>query len=152
MTCCYDKSGIRFLYPANWQISDEEVDGNGLSVSVQSPDSAFWSLTVYDPGTEPRTLVEAVLTSMRGEYEEVEASVIHERFADSEWLGYEMCFYCLDFLVNSKVMATRAIGKTLLIIWQAEDREFDQLEPVFRAITLSLLKPQTIDAARERDS
>jgi len=148
MTLHYRKAGIRFLYPENWRITDEQLDSSPLSVSVQSPESGFWQLMVYDPHVEPRSLVEQVLTSMRAEYEGVESAVIHDQFADVESLGYDMCFYCLDFLVNARALATRALGKTLLILWQAEDREFDRLEPVFRAITLSLLNRRLGSARR----
>lgn len=144
MTACYEKSGIRFLYPENWQITDEQLLDSPLSVSVQSPDSGFWSLMVYDPGTEPSKLVEQVLQSMRGEYDGVESSLAFEQFEDVESMGYDMCFYCLDFIVNAKALAARARGKTLLIMWQAEDREYERLEPVFRAITTSLLRANRI--------
>jgi hypothetical protein len=144
MTACYDRSGIRFLYPENWQITDEEISRDGFSLSVQSPESAFWSLNVYEAERDPGSLVDAVLKSMEGEYEGMESSAITERFGEIESLGYDMCFYCLDFVVDSRVMAGRALGRTLLILWQAEDREFDRLEPVFRAMTLSLLNPQPV--------
>jgi hypothetical protein len=144
MTACYDKSGIRFLYPENWQITDEEVSRDGFSLSVQSPESAFWSLNVYESERDPGSLVDAVLKSMEGEYEGIESSALKERFGEIESLGYDMCFYCLDFVVDSRVLAARALGRTVLILWQAEDREFDRLEPVFRAMTLSLLNPQPV--------
>ena len=94
---------------------------------------------IYESPMEPRSLLDQVLTSMQAEYEGVESAVIHDQFADVESLGYDMCFYCLDFLVNARALAAQARGKTILILWQAEDREFDRLEPVFRAMTISLL-------------
>jgi hypothetical protein len=81
---------------------------------------------------------------MREEYEGLETLEVSERLAGVDSSGCDMCFYCLDFLVNARVLATRALGKTLLILWQAEDREFDQLEPVFRAITISLLQSRKV--------
>lgn len=144
MTACFDKSGIRFLYPENWHITDEEFSRDGFSLSVQSPESGFWSLNVYEPERDPDSLAEAVLKSMTGEYEGIESSAWAERFGEIESRGYDMCFYCLDFVVDSRVMAARALGRTVLILWQAEDREFERLEPVFRAMTLSLLNPQPV--------
>lgn len=144
MTACYEKSGIRFLYPESWEITDEQLFDDPRSVSVQSPSSAFWSLMVYDLETEPQALVDQVLESMRGEYEELECSVVRDQFADVDSLGYEMCFYCLDFIVNARTFAVRARGRTLLFLWQAEDREFDQMEPVFRAMTVSLLQSDRV--------
>ena len=93
---------------------------------------------VYESPMEPRSLLDQVLTSMQAEYEGVESAVIHDQFADVESLGYDMCFYCLDFS-STLVPSHPGTGKTILILWQAEDREFDRLEPVFRAMTISLL-------------
>lgn len=140
MAACYENAGIRFLYPENWTITEDEVPSCRLSVSVQSPESGFWSLAVYGGRVNPRDLVEQVLESMCREYEGVECTRVVERFGDVRPAGYEMCFYCLDFIVNSRAIAARARGKTLLIMWQAEDREYQQLEPVFRAITSSLFR------------
>jgi hypothetical protein len=147
MTACYEKLGIRFLYPENWKVADEQFDESPHSVSVESPDSGFWSLLVYDEEIDPRALLEQVLESMCEEYEGVESSLVSEQFDDVESLGYDMYFCCLDFIVNSRALAFRAGGKTLLMMWQAEDREFEQLEPVFRAITISLIQAQRADGA-----
>ena len=87
MTACYEKTGIRFLYPENWEITDEQLLDDPKSVSVQSPESAFWSLMVYDLETEPQTLVEQVLDSMRGEYEGLECSVLRDQFGGRRLAG-----------------------------------------------------------------
>ena len=49
-----------------------------------------------------------------------------------------MYFCCLDFVVRARVLATRVAVQTFVLEWQAEDREFESLEPVFRAISTSL--------------
>ena len=54
-----------------------------------------------------------------------------------------MNFYCLDFLVTSQVRALRHGHAVYLLTYQAEDREFDQLADVFRAITASMLAAET---------
>jgi hypothetical protein len=52
-----------------------------------------------------------------------------------------MFFYCLDFLISARAFAMKAgTGQVLLMLWQAEDRDFTNYEPVFRAITISLLR------------
>ena len=75
--------------------------------------------------------------------ESLESTAISEQFDDTEVLGYEMFFYCFDFLVCARALSVRADdGKVYLILWQAEDRDFSQVESVFRAITTSLLREQ----------
>ena len=140
MTAVYEKSDVRFMYPENWEITDEERVEWPRSVSLQSPGGGFWQLMIYEPDSEPAELTEQVVEAMSKEYESLEAAPHTERFADIEAAGYDMFFYCLDLVINSRAVAMRTGRWTLLLVWQAEDREFEQLEPVFRAITHSLLE------------
>jgi hypothetical protein len=144
MTGRYDKAGLRFLYPENWKIADEQIADLPQSITVESPNSGFWVIMAYEPEIEPAALVEQVVESMRDEYDGLEAYPVVRKFGDTEAEGTDMMFYCLDLVVHSRVLAVRALGKSLLTMWQAEDREFEDLEPVFDAITTSLLEPDKI--------
>ncbi len=146
MIATFHQADIRFHYPENWKITDEAVVDWPRTVSVQSPGSGFWTLVQYELGAEPVSLLEETLQEMRTEYENLESSAISEQFDDTEVMGYEMFFYCLDFLVCARVLAVRADdGKVFLILWQAEDRDYSHVEPVFRAITTSLLREQVTE-------
>ena len=54
----------------------------------------------------------------------------------------EANFFCLDFLVTSTLHVVLTERYKMLIWFQAESREFEQLKDVFRAITISMLVPQ----------
>ncbi len=141
MCAMYDKAGIRFLYPENWSLVDENVTERPRTVSLQSPDGAFWSLMVYDRGTDKMALLQETLGQMREEYASLESSVAIEQFEDIEATGYEMYFYCFDFLIAARAFVLEMpSGAILLLLWQAEDRDFAKCEPVFRAMTISLLR------------
>jgi hypothetical protein len=141
MVATFDHSGLRFHYPENWQINDESLVDWPRSVSVQSPGSGFWTVVQYELGTAPESLLEQTLEQMRNEYEGLESSTLVEQFEETEAIGYEMFFYCFDFLVCARAFVARMDdGKVVLILWQAEDRDFANVEPVFRAITISLLR------------
>lgn len=143
MIATFNQLGLRFHYPENWTITDESTADWPKTVSVQSPGSGFWTVVQYEIGTEPESLLEQTLQQMRAEYENLESSMLFDRFDETEVMGYEMYFYCFDFLVCARAFVARADdGKVLLILWQAEDRDFLQAEPVFRAITTSLLRDQ----------
>ena len=144
MTATFDRAGLRFLYPENWTVSDEQLSSTPQSLTVESPGSGFWVLMVYDREFDPEQLVEQVVESMREEYEGLETALAANQFGEVQVGGCDMMFYCLDFVVHSRVLALRALGRTLLTMWQAEDREFESLEPVFLAITKSLLEPEKI--------
>ena len=53
MTQRYERTGISFLYPENWTISDEQFDSVPQSVTIQSTSSAFWSVHVYPSSFYP---------------------------------------------------------------------------------------------------
>jgi hypothetical protein len=50
-----------------------------------------------------------------------------------------MNFYCLNLTNTALVRGWRLSGAARVILHQAEDRDFATIEPVFRAITISLL-------------
>lgn len=145
MTGRYDRAGLRFLYPENWKVADEHITGMPQSLTVESPGSGFWVIMVYDIEIEPAMLADQVVDSMRDEYDGLEATDVSRQFGEVKAAGFDMMFYCLDFVVHARVLALRALGKSILTMWQAEDREFESLEPVFHAITTSLLEPETVD-------
>ena len=51
MIAYYEKCGIRFAYPENWTIADEQLDESPQGVSVHSPEGGYWDLA------NPATLV-----------------------------------------------------------------------------------------------
>lgn len=139
MPANYDKIGAGFLYPDNWQVVEEDLNGEPETVTLQSPTSGFWSLSRYVDEVSAVDLVDEAVATMRGEYDDVETELMHEQFSDHESIGVEMHFYCLDLLVVSQIRGIVIDEATYLLFCQAEDREFEELEIIFRAVTTSLL-------------
>jgi hypothetical protein len=140
MVGTFDKQGVRFLYPDNWELSEDTSTADSLTVTLQSPGSAFWLLRILGCENPPERLIAEVLNSMRQEYGEVEASMLQQPLDDVDSVGYDMQFYCLDLLVHSHVRSFVADDRTYLMMYQAEDREFDEVLPVFMAVITSLLR------------
>lgn len=138
MVSTYDGIGIRFLYPENWTISDEQAIEWPRTVTVTSPSGAFWTVHVYPPGVDVRELMDEAVEAMRQIYDDFEEEET-EILGEGEVYGRDLRFYCLDFLVAAKVRANPFPDQTLIWLYQAEDREFDEIELVFRAITKSML-------------
>lgn len=137
----YEKFGISLLYPENWQITEDQANRSPYEVSLQSPSGGLWMLTVYTAGRRPADLLDEALRSMQSEYEEVEFDPIEEELEGTNVQGYEMNFCYLDFVVTAKAHSFSDEQRTYLVHTQAESREFESLEPVFRAMMLSLLRP-----------
>jgi hypothetical protein len=134
----YSKFGIRFLYPEDWSIVDEQVDQWPRRVSVQSPNSGFWELQAYPPQFGPGDLAEQTLAAFQEEYEGVESEAVSEQIMDHAAIGYDLDFFCMDLVVTCQIRSFSLAGRTLLLISQAESEEFEARRMVFEAITRSL--------------
>ena len=73
---------------------------------------------------------------------------VEEEIEGTHSVGYDLLFYCLDFIVSAKVRSFSLDGRTYVLLSQAEDSEFERISPVFSAITTSLLNPSKRLAAR----
>jgi len=136
----YDRDGIQFQYPENWKL-EEDVDAEGaIALSVSSPTGAFWQLTVYPGGEDPRRLLNTAVAAMREIYDSLETEEVEETIAGNETTGYDLNFYCLDLTNTAVLRCWRSPTATYLVLYQAEDREYAEIEPVLRAMTISLLK------------
>ncbi len=140
MTAVFENGRIRFLYPENWKMA-EEGSADTPTVTIQSPNSGFWTLLMYTEEYDPDELTHEVVAAMDEEYEALESNPFTLTLGDIELPGYEMYFSCLDLVVSAKTVALRHHDLTLVILWQAESRDFDELELVFQAITQSMLQP-----------
>lgn len=139
MPAVYEKLGIKFQYPENWKLDEGEALEGEQSVSVYSPGGAFWSVMLHPHSQAPQELVDTALETMQQVYDELDAEVVEETIGEVELVGCDMNFYCLDLTNTAAVRSGRTPLATLLIFWQADDRELAEVEAVFKAITLSLL-------------
>ena len=140
MTAIYDKLGIRFQYPENWRLEEDEALAGNNAISVYSPSTAFWSVTIHSRFEDQQRLLDTVLAAMREEYDHLEAEPVEEKLGDYEVTGYDLHFYCLDLTNTCWVRCCTTDRGTFLLLAQAEDREFDHYSPVFQAITHTLMQ------------
>lgn len=133
----YSAHGIQFQYPGEWELS-ENLDDSDLTVSVNSPETSFWTLSLLDGRPDPKRVLQEVVETFRGEYAEIDEypaqAVIHQtecEACDLQFLQYE--------LINSAyVRACQAGSRTALILYQGMDQELKFTRPLLEAITLSL--------------
>ncbi len=142
MPAVYQHHGIRFLYPENWSLMDEDFDGWPQSVTVQSPQTSFWSLHIYPPNQELRPLVKEVIESIQASFpdQELEVLPVTDAVGDTQTKGVDVSFFYLDLLVEARIRTLKTPSATLIWHYQAESREFEQMEQVLLAITTSLLQ------------
>src|SRR5437870_1704872 len=158
MPATYERSGLYFDYPESWLLEeggqDEETDDAGeaaepreerdepTSVTVHSPGGAFWTVLKYRGATDPRRYLEASLSAMREEYDDLDVTPAEESLHGHRLTGYDLNFFYLDLTNTAHIRGVKTLGATLLILCQADDREWEQIEDVFEAMTSSLLEHQ----------
>lgn len=139
MPALFNKFGLHFQYPENWTLETDSSAPGRQTVSVYSPGGGFWTVSLAPSDSDPAQLAETALETIKREYDEFDSEQASESISDVELVGYDLNFYCLDLTNTAWIRAGRARSATYLVICQAEDREFDQISPVFRAMTTSLL-------------
>ncbi len=139
MAKTYEKAGIRFDYPENWRIEEESLSEQ-QAVTVYSPGGGFLSVVCHPLHVEPSELATACLEMMQKEYDNLDSEVASESISDHDMIGYDLNFYCLDLTNTTHIRSCRTADSTYLVFYQAEDREFEKIAPVFRAMITSLLQ------------
>jgi hypothetical protein len=143
MSGVYKKGHLRFAYPENWTIEEDEETEAIQSVTASSGETAFWSVMVYEGTRELTELVNCVVETMSAEYPQLERdpaeATVDSRYPDPAGaFGYDLSFCYFDLMNSALLRAFHHQGRTFLVLAQAEDHELERVEPIFRAMTMSL--------------
>jgi hypothetical protein len=137
MAALFEEDGIQLMYPENWELEREESD-SGWTISLQSPDTAFLVLA-FDADMPPmEKMAQTALDALRGEYEDLEADECVESVAGLPAVGHDVRFFSLDLTNTCWIRSFYSNRGTVLLMWQMNDLELEQNEPVVRAICASL--------------
>jgi hypothetical protein len=136
----FTKQGIQFQYPENWTLQEDAALAGCRSVTVSSPEGAFWTVSVHPPTASPAELALVAVDAMREEYQELEVEDVAETVADHTLVGHDLNFYYLDLTNTAGIRAVRGERVTYTIFFQAEDREFTRVHSIFAAMTTSFLR------------
>ncbi|MEC7354935.1 MAG: hypothetical protein VYC80_02745 [Planctomycetota bacterium] len=142
MPAIYENHGLHFAYPENWQLMEPEQDPGLVDVTLQTPNGGFWSVQLMPSEVLPEECIEQIFEGLEAEYEDLERESASCEFAGVACSGDEVRFFCLDMLVEVRVWACQHAGRTFVCHYQAEQSEFLEIEPVFRAIATSLFQGQ----------
>ncbi len=131
----FEGFGIALLYPDSWTL---ESDNDARTVSIESPEGAFFTVTRFENSVDAVTALERAESAMQQEYDEVENEALEKIFAGLQLKGSLLRFVYLDLIIASQLLAVAHGGNTFLVQIQAEDRDHERLEPVFDAMLTSL--------------
>ncbi len=136
----YRKNGVHFFYPDNWNLDDIPLEEGNFAVELNSPDGAFWMLTVSN-NQSPEDLAESARNALAAEYRDLESVPTTKMIAGRMLNGFDMDFMCFDLVNTAMVLTFSDNDRTYAIFWQADDQLLSQSrEDVFNAITFSLLE------------
>ncbi|MCA9236651.1 MAG: hypothetical protein KDA44_14345 [Planctomycetales bacterium] len=131
--------GVRFEYPENWALEDI-APGPLAQATVMAPGTGMWQLCQHPADADAEALFDEAIATLRKEYREIEVLPAVESIDDRELDGYDVNFFYLDLVVAVWLRAIRTPQGLYMIMCQAEDRELQQVGPVFRAMIASLLR------------
>lgn len=143
----YESNGIRFQFPEDWHIKEERRDGQ-LSIVVDSPLSAFWTLTLCYERPQPEDVLESAIEAFRTEYDELDVYRVDPEETERPIWARDVEFVCFDLLNTACLRAFRTDHFTALVLFQATDRDLPEARPIFDEICESL----NIESAEPDDS
>lgn len=135
----YEGQGLSFQYPDNWELEQTQDDESSLQVTVSSPNTAFWSLSVYPGVRDVRGLLDEMLQAMQAEYPAAEHDAADSWIDKTPLVGYDVNFYYLDLTNTAQLRVFHHGESTCVVLAQCEDHELTAAAQIFAAMTTSLL-------------
>jgi hypothetical protein len=121
MTGIYDDRGVRFEYPADWELEVTD-DGPRTTVAVQSPSGLAFALVTLDAsGPAPSEVADEVLAAMRDEYPGLDASPARETIDGHDAVGHDLEFFSLDMTNSCAIRCYQTPRRTVLVFGQWSD-------------------------------
>jgi hypothetical protein len=137
MSTMFAEDGLSFAYPENWQLTRDD-NPSGWTVTLQSPATAFLMVTFDRDMPETDLMTEIALDAMKGEYEGLEFEPMTESIAGQPAVGHDMRFFSLDLTNTCGTRSFYAETGTVLLFWQTADLDLDFVEPVLKALRMSM--------------
>jgi hypothetical protein len=109
-------------------------------VEIEAPSGGIWSVNVFPVDVDTDELLADAIRGLQDTYEDIEIDEATPDFPGFESQGIDAFFYCLDFIVMARIRVIETARYKLVLLFQAESRDFDSYHDVFRAITTSLLQ------------
>ncbi|WP_422928447.1 hypothetical protein [Singulisphaera sp. PoT] len=137
-TSTFNDHGIRFDYPADWEVEIDEEE-TVTTVSLQSPGGlAFALVTVDETCPAPAEVADEALNAMREEYPDLEAAPALETLAGQRAVGHDVEFISLDMTNTCAIRCFRTPRRTVLVFGQWSDIEAEESAAQIQGLRRSL--------------
>lgn len=137
MSKTYAAHGLRFQYPEGWELSEQQQE-NELLITVSSPDTSFWTLTLLYDRPEPDEIIESALEVFQDEYEDLDIYDSEAKLCRRETLAKDLEFICFELVNSAFLRAVQLPNFSLLVLYQGTDHELEDTLESLEAISTSL--------------
>lgn len=134
----YQGHGVQFEYPEHWEIQ-EETGADQTTISVQSPGTTYWTLSLFEDRPDADQVAESVIAAYEEMYEELDIYEPDVQVLGVPAIARELDFVCLDLVSTASLIVFQSLNHTILITFQGEDRELEKTRPLVELMTRSLL-------------
>ena len=134
----YSGHGVRFQYPGHWELG-EESNPEQVTITVQSPGTTFWTLSLFADQPDPDQIEASVMAAYEEMYEEMDVYESDVLVLGAPAIAREIDFVCLDLVSTAALIIFQTMNHTVLVMFQGEDRELETTRPLLESMTRSLL-------------
>ncbi|HET6327122.1 MAG TPA: hypothetical protein VFG04_20745 [Planctomycetaceae bacterium] len=134
----YEGHGISFRYPANWELTEQE-DDEATSITVASPETSFWSISLFQDSPSPQEVLNSAVEAFREEYAEADIYPSTARVGKRAGLARDVDFVCFELISSAFLRAFQTRRYTVLVLYQGFDGELETTRPLLEAISASLV-------------
>jgi hypothetical protein len=138
----FERSGIRFQYPTDWQLETVQNDA-GWTANLQTPGVGFMFITLDTASDYPGDLVDISKDAMEEEYPNAESTTVVDNHLQRPVFGYDLEFFTLDMLNWCAIRSLTAPEGALLVFAQCPDLERASFEQHFQKVWKSLEYDET---------
>src|SRR3954471_19805267 len=139
MTDTFQRDGVRFSYPPDWQLEAESEGDDGWTASLQGPGTAFLVVSYCAGIDNPDEVVEAALEGLRADYPDLEAEDAVDTIGGQPAVGADVNFSHLDLTNTCWIRALNVPDGALLVMAQCTDEELEEQAGVLKAIVGSIV-------------
>lgn len=133
----YHSYGVRFRYPSQWELTEHRQDDE-LSITVASPETSFWSLTLLPDGPSPDEIMASAVVAFEDEYEEIDIYKCEASICDRRSVARDVEFVCLELVNSAFLRAVRLGERSALVLYQGTDHELEETRETLEEISSSL--------------
>ena len=140
----YEGHGVRFGYPAYWELTEQGKDEEAISIPrVASPETSFWSISLFQDGPPPQQVLDSAVeglprVNMRMEGRRVRLGVLGRTGQRAGIVARDLDFVCFELINSAFLRAFQTERFTVLVLYQGFDGELEMTRPLLEAISASL--------------